>query len=159
MKIIFLDIDGVLVNRWSLSNHSGIFAKAHPDCVAALNRITDETGARVVVSSTWRKCGISKMRGFLNEWGVTGKAIGCTPDLSKQACGFLVGAQRGDEIQCWLDERELHKGDVESFVILDDDSDMKHLTPHLVRTTFEYGLTMKDAERAIELLQDVAVSV
>lgn len=154
MRVIFLDIDGVLVNRWSLSNHSGIYAKAHPDCVAALNYIVEETGACIVVSSTWRHAGVSKMRDFLSEWGVKAKVLGCTPDLSRKEGRLFIGTVRGDEIQAWLDGLSGHFGPVESFVILDDDNDMRHLKDRLVRTEFVCGLTMLDAEKAVALLTD-----
>jgi len=55
-KILFLDFDGVL-------NHgAGPF---HPECVRELNRITDMTGAEIVVHSSgviaarWGSCGRS----------------------------------------------------------------------------------------------------
>lgn len=43
---------------------------------------------------------------------------------------------RGEEIQRWIDRFD---GEIEGIVILDDDSDMLHLTPWLVRTPFETG--------------------
>ena len=38
------------------------------------------------------------------------------------------------------------------FVILDDDSDMAHLMPRLVRTSFDAGLTWEHANAAIAML-------
>src|SRR5689334_9681956 len=135
MKVIFLDIDGVMVNRASyrLPRIDG-HARAHPDCVSALNHLIEQTVAHMVISSVWRIGGVSFMRDMLNAWGVKGKVLGCTPDLCHQKDSHLIveGKERGDEIQAWLDEREKFRGDVESFVILDDDSDMKHLQPRLV---------------------------
>lgn len=46
MKILFLDVDGVL-----LINPREGFRKV---AMQQLKRIIDETGARIVVSSTWR---------------------------------------------------------------------------------------------------------
>jgi Swiss Army Knife RNA repair-like protein len=157
MKVIFLDIDGVLVNRSSLMAASGAWAKGQPSCVAALNEITDKTDAKIVISSTWRSCGLEMMQEFLADWGVKGEVIGCTPDLSWRTGQIYAATERGDEIQAWLDLRESAIGDVEAFVILDDDADMKHLLPHLVQTEFEPGLTMYDASRAISFLSTAAV--
>lgn len=142
--VLFLDIDGVLVNRRSLVHQSGMRAKADTDCVAALNRITDSTGASIVVSSTWRRGGYRFVRESLRLWGVSGRIIGCTPILN---C-----VDRGEEIQAWIDDYWKVAGGIDSFVILDDDEDMLHLSDRLVKTEFEKGLTMSDADRAIALL-------
>jgi predicted mannosyl-3-phosphoglycerate phosphatase (HAD superfamily) len=75
VKVIFLDIDGVLCNHESIS--AGYKTRTapeqdpygpHVDCVAALNRIIKETGAKIVVSSTWRHAGAANMRGTLKRW-------------------------------------------------------------------------------------------
>lgn len=140
---LFLDIDGVLINRNSLRKASGLKAKADADCVAMLNRITDATGARIVVSSTWRRGGKKVITEKLRLWGVTGRVIGCTP--------ILNSGDRGEEIQAYIDESARPIG---SFIIIDDDSDMLHLSGRLIQTKFESGLTMSDSEKAIAMLTD-----
>lgn len=155
MKIIFLDFDGVIINRECFRaawGGSGSHSRAHPDCIAALNRITDATDARIVISSTWRHCKNpnAELRGFLSEWGATGTVIGCTPILDTRERGIFLGHTRGEEIQRWLDSYS--REPIEAFVILDDDHDMNGLSPKLVRTQFETGLTMADADKAIALL-------
>jgi len=149
VKIVFLDIDGVLVNRKSLLFASGMRAAGNADCVAALNRITDETGAFIVVSSTWRMAGLMQIKEILKSWGVKAEVLGLAPDLTRRRGAIYTATERGDEIQEWLDTSIYP---VESFVILDDDSDMKHLLNRLVRTKFEVGLTEQDATRAISFL-------
>lgn len=153
MKILFLDFDGVLCNRESIS--AGYKARtaseqdpygAHPDCVAALNRILNTTGAYIVISSVWRHGGLSRMRDTLDAWGVVPKRVlSVTPSMRGED-----SKERGDEIQAWLDSYTRHE--IEAFVILDDDSDMKHLLPKLVQTDFVIGLTEYDATRAISFL-------
>lgn len=138
MKLVFLDFDGVLVNREALMR--GFPGYGHPDCVAALNKILDQTGAKIVVSSSWRFEGLEAMRQHLKAWGVRARPIAMTP---------TIFASRGMEIDKYL---RLH-GRPESFVILDDDSDMEPYKDRLVQTEFEAGLTIRDAERAIELLE------
>ena len=54
------------------------------------------------------------------------------------------------EIQSWIDDHE-----VESFVILDDSSDMAHLMPKLVHTSMETGLTEDHVEQALSLLAGI----
>lgn len=153
MKVVFLDFDGVLCNHESIS--AGYKARtapeqdpygAHDDCVAALNHIIEQTGAMIVVSSTWRR--ISKFRTAmaetLSKWSVKGTVLDITPVLNDEI--------RGKEIAQWLASYSRHP--IESFVILDDDSDMGDLRHRLVRTESARGLTMADAERAIALLNN-----
>lgn len=148
MRIIFLDIDGVLNNLESLrfprtnvksSRHS--YSTAHPNCVSALNRIAEKTNARIVISSTWRGIGLEILFELFHKWGITAPTVGRTP-LWDRSC------ERGDEIASWLSKNP----QVESFVILDDGDDMSMLTHRLVQTNHELGLTMQDADRAIAIL-------
>jgi phosphoglycolate phosphatase-like HAD superfamily hydrolase len=146
VKVIFLDFDGVLVNRRSWYVRSGRTATADPPCVAALNRITDSTNAQIVVSSTWRiGMTIVELRNLLHAWGVTGAVLAKTPHM-----GFSV--RRGSEIKAWIDMYEASRELVESFAILDDDDDMDAFSSSLVQTDFEEGLTEVHAEKAIALL-------
>lgn len=143
MKIIFLDFDGVLCNAWSFRHASGLQAMADPKCIAALNRITDATGAKIVVSSTWRiGQEVIQLRELLKGWGATAPVIDRTP---------LFWAARGLEIAAWL--KDYTRETIEAFVILDDDGDMVDVKPHLVQTVFSQGLTQSDADRAIGLLR------
>ena len=160
MKIIFLDIDGVLNSRETImSNHEkrqrGEFTTPkidgcgsdvcapHKTLVDRLNKITGQTGAYIVVSSTWRiNKTVVELRELLRAFGVTGTVLDKTPRLFKR---------RGFEIQEWLDKGSPY-GEIEKFVIIDDDSDMEHLMPHLIKTTNEKGLQDEHVKEAIERL-------
>ena len=164
MKILFLDIDGVLVSRRSWGKrHPHGHANADPEAVAALNHIIAETGARIVVSSVWRQGqSLTDLRQIINgHFGVVGGVISKTPIIrtKKQFEGtpgmIEVSAERGDEIDFWL--RAQHSEPIDRYVILDDDSDMGAHKHRLVQANFETGLTMADAERAIALLRGNAV--
>ena len=150
MSIIFLDFDGVLINRQSWLMASGSHAMAHRPCVDALNRIIEATEASIVVSSTSR-IGKSAMElhFILKGWGVQGRVLGKTPQITTGRGKVLVSRPRGEEIERWLDA----EGWDEPFVILDDEGIAGVLESRLVRTDFEIGLTMEDATRAIRLLQ------
>lgn len=140
--VIFLDIDGVLTNAATGYRHG------HPSCVSWLNTITDQTHAVIVVSSTWRAD--PEIANILARWGVRAEVIGATPFLDERTeSGLWRPKPRGEEIQAWLDANPGKR----QFVILDDDNDMAHLTPCLVRTDSRAGLTAADAKRAIELLK------
>jgi len=163
MKLIFLDIDGVMVvgdDPQFLSGmalvdgeHMHHFA---PKCVEALNALTDRTGAKIVISSVWRiSHNFETLKKHFKNEGVTGELIDKTPRLFDET---RMQADRGIEIQCWLSKHD-HE-DIESFVIFDDDSDMAHLMHKLVKTEFrdwdkdgtETGLTMEHVEKAIKIL-------
>lgn len=142
MKIVFLDFDGPIIPKQSHETNRPPASKAWPSCIAALNRITKTTNAKIVVSSSWRGSGLKEMQDFLKSWGATGDVVGLTP--------ILCGETRGKEIDKYL-KKALK---VESFVILDDDDDMDHLKPFLIQTPFSTGLTEKHADRAIEILNE-----
>jgi hypothetical protein len=136
MKIIFLDIDGVLITGHSLSLNGKVrFDTPDPECVARLNKVTDATGAKLVLSSSWRiGRTLLECRELLTGWGVTAPLIART-----QSPSFAMN--RGVEIQAFLDEYTKHR-DVSSFVIIDDDRDMgSKLMPHLLQCEFRTGLT------------------
>lgn len=153
MHVVFLDIDGVLNSGKHFMDMEGEprshgrlgdeqYAKymLDPEAVARLNRIFDATKAVAVISSSWRIAhSLPAISWMLRYRGFTGKVIGATP---------VSSGQRGDEIQEWLDLVP-----VESFVILDDDSDMQHLRPFLVKTSFPYGLLDEHVDLAIEVIQ------
>jgi len=166
MRIIFLDIDGVLVNEEALKAHAARLesdpdAKQEPcaDCVAALNWLTSQSEAKIVVSSTWRLQGFAVVKAILAEWGVTGEVIGATPMLEIEETRdwgtIYVSASRAEEIQSWLSthERRIDAPRIEAFVILDDEREMGPLSSRLIRTKFEPGLTMQDAGRALALMR------
>lgn len=151
MKVIFLDFDGPIIPMHSHTHRRGEREKAWPPCVAALNRITDATGAKIVVSSSWRYGGLQRVTGYLAVWGVTGEVIDITPQMStydKQTRLYRT-VIRGEEIKAWLLAAQ---EPVESFVIFDDDEDMGELDTYLIRTPFECGITEADADNAIGML-------
>jgi hypothetical protein len=120
-----------------------------PAAIAVLNKIVEQTGAFVVVSSTWR-IGVrrTEVNGWLRGAGFTGIVLALTP---------VLGKRRGFEIQAWLDaynKAPLRRhGEVTHFVILDDDSDMEHLMPKLVQIDNSVGLTEADIPRIVAQLE------
>ena len=79
------------------------------------------------------------------EWGVTSPLFDMTPKLTGRAL------PRGREIEEWLRGRS---GEVESFVILDDNAKMAPYMGHLVLVNEHCGLTEADADRAIAILNE-----
>ena len=132
MKIIFLDIDGVLNHeafykeRFEKRYDEGAIAHPYseidPKCVQNLNTLIEETGAKVVISSTWRHSGLDYCKDVLEFHGFKGEIIDITPT---SRCGMCV---RGNEILEWIKNNEEAIGaryyNYKEYVILDDDSDM-----------------------------------
>jgi hypothetical protein len=147
--LVFLDFDGVLNSaRWlhtvrhRESRSDRMVRDIDPANVGYLNQLIDRSGARVVISSSWRKLGDYDPQLFQQELqlrGFIGQVIGCTDG---------DGPERGNEIQRWLDDNR-HGG---PFVILDDSDDMAHLMPYLVRTKWELGLQQEHVDQALEVL-------
>jgi len=156
MKIIFLDIDGVIVTRNTLRERyvDGLRGYCVPkeECVQALNKLTDETNASIVLSSSWRFCGLLEMRTIFSLWGISAPLIDFTPDLtrlpSETKSGLYEAVPRGREIQQWLDQQT----ETINFVIIDDCSDMEHLSNHFVHIDSKIGFTENRIEQAIEIL-------
>lgn len=153
MKLIFLDIDGVLNSgRWLASETYQRMRDDEPvsdrwedmldpDAVRMLNQIVEHTGGSIVVSSSWRYAlDFDQLVQVLRAGGVRGGIIGSTPG------GEGI---RGREIEDWLDLSHLP---YEAFVILDDDSDMEPFQDRLIRTTFADGLQQEHVELAVEML-------
>lgn len=149
VKIVFLDLDGVVNNKTTMDrvtiDPSRPCDIVDPVNAKALNRITDTTGAWIVVTSTWRfrYPARSMMQIALLSLGITGMVEGTTPRLDGEKI-------RGLEIQAWFDGHPDWK-DAE-FVVIDDDSDITPFESRFVHTNHEFGLTEADADRAIAML-------
>ena len=86
-KVVFLDIDGVLNTKWWYTQMDRNIPKDKygyafdPNAVSNLNKIVDETGAGIVISSSWKSFGISELEDMWQDRGLPGKLIGITPIL------------------------------------------------------------------------------
>jgi hypothetical protein len=169
MKILFLDIDGVLnsgdwfdrfeppagMAQWRAWERASE-AQIDPDAVARLNYIIEKTKALVVVSSVWRcNWDLPTLTNILRRRGFEDRLFAATPELVSDPtpCPLFADLhprhERGTEIADWLG---MLLPDRPSFVILDDDNDMGGLTDRLVQTDHRHGLTKVEMERAIEML-------
>ena len=55
MKIIFLDVDGVLNSQnYLLNSNNKISNSINPKKITLLKELVDETGSNIVVTSAWR---------------------------------------------------------------------------------------------------------
>jgi hypothetical protein len=146
MKIIFLDIDGVLNSQNFFKTHKPNNDWKETDdidrrAIAILNNILEKTNAKIVISSSWR------IGRTLENLKLMAKIVGIHPEKIFSKTPVLNDKDRGFEIEAWLEQNKTEK-----FVILDDDSDMGNLMHHLVKTKSETGLTKELAEKVINLL-------
>lgn len=152
MKVLFLDIDGVL-NYIGCPYKIGSIYFVDDEKIKLLKQIIDATGAEVVLSSTWRfgwselgskrdRLDFLKLKEKLEEYGI--KLWSRTPIHN------YYGSYRGSEIKEWIDNWQGRR--IESIVILDDDSDMEPYMKYLVKTSIHTGLTEEDVVKAIKIL-------
>lgn len=125
MKVIFLDIDGVLNTIKTKQRWNG-FIGMNPVAVKRFNKLVEDTNAEVVLSSTWRRD--KNWRKVMRRNGLTMKFLDRTI--------FMPGKIRGLEIKHWLDRHE-----VEKYVILDDDTDMLPDQTLFKTSFYDDGLT------------------
>lgn len=157
MKVLFLDIDGVLNNKGSIQRFR-TNQTFDPENVKQINRICSETDARIVVSSNWREGNaLWVMQGALGHKGITGRIIDLTPDL-KALEGMAEDRYqlrvRGIEIQRWLCDNPW----VIRHAIVDDRPVTGH-DDNFFRTSDDVGITEEIANLVIDhLLEPVKQS-
>lgn len=147
MKVLFLDIDGVLNDgtRSTLAESSSF----NPASVAQLNRVIEVTGCKLVLSSSWRYVildGTMTLGGFeflLRTHGVRqGALIGHT-------CEDELVPGRGAQIRRWV---ERHTAVLVWAAVDDHDLGLGNEAWRQVRTQGSEGLDEGGADRLIEIL-------
>jgi len=134
MKVIFLDIDGVL-NCNKTPNPRGFPYIVDKKLLARFKKLLQRTGAKVVLSSTWRcdPVGLFAAR----HYGVP--FVGTCPDKPKKS--------RRGELLAWL---KAHPK-VTRFIVLDDEDDDLDDLP-LFQPSASTGLTMEIVNAAEKYL-------
>lgn len=133
MRLIFLDVDGVL-------NKSHGKDEFDPLMMKNLKHIVDSSGSEIVISSDWRRSGanLARLRSELMSYGMN--FIDTTP--------IMNGERRKREIASWLRSNQ----GWDKAVILDD-LDTAHLYKRnkiiFIQTDHKLGLTEEDADKAI----------
>jgi hypothetical protein len=153
-KFLFLDLDGVCNSQeWFQTQYivlgrsvKTLHEKLDPVAVNRINRITDATNAKIVLSSTWRmgfQGDVAKLSDFMKSVGFTGEVVGMTPVLNHF---------RGGEISNWLINNDL--AGAAKFIIIDDSNDMGTLMSKLIRTDLLVGIQDEHVKLAIEMLNE-----
>jgi hypothetical protein len=156
VKVLFLDVDGVLnsLEHRGTEGRGGCFgmAQIHVD---ELLRIIRSTGCSIVVSSAWRQSTLKKTLSVNSDFGKTLRLREGGKEILQVIIGVTSdeGYVRGKQIAQWLSDNR----QVERFAIVDDDSDMAHLSKFLFQTRFETGLTPDIADQIIGHLNAATV--
>lgn len=184
MKVIALDMDGVVNSRkkiieWldakknhfaSLGDNAEQAEKktreaymnefqdmtelVFPEYAVRVSKIVDETGAKILWSSTWRNIDKYKdlevAKDMFNRRGLPGEAlIGVTPDF---LADFRHDCYRGSEIKAWLKEHP----EVNKCAVIDDREDASYGLPSNAQyfaTSWENGLTDDTVDAIIKYLE------
>jgi hypothetical protein len=163
MRIIFLDMDGVLnsskyFDSLGAAEYDGLSFGAgqiDPDAVELLDQLVDASDADIVISSSWRLiwnyheiAEMLKGRGFKNHDRIIGQTNVADDD------------HRGNEVQDWLDtdrERQVVDEDAQptiAYVILDDNNTFhSNQQAVFVHTNADVGLTPRDVALAVKILE------
>jgi hypothetical protein len=154
MKIVFLDIDGVLND--SSFNPAAESSSLQAPLVARLNRILRATGAKVVLSSSWRYLILDRamtIQGFEYLLRTHGLDRGCLIGHTGADEVEETGGDRARQIRRWLAGNQA----VTAWVVLDDGAvDLGADSWRHVRPRREVGLTDDDATRTIAILDQDA---
>lgn len=158
MKVLFLDIDGVLNHsEWYSSgrnpgNLDGNEGDIDPQCAGRVASVCRRTGAKIVVSSDWRISWAST-QARLSRMGLgSDVVIGCTPDHTMLRMFRGVDASRGGEVEEWLQSHP----ECEEYVIVDDRTDFTdEQKQHMVTVDSEIGITDDDVEMAVAILGEI----
>ena len=157
--MIFLDVDGVLHSAEGDDQF-------HPACMAALQWLVTQTGAQIVLSSSWRHLGseaLQKLDAALLENSIPAVSS-WTPSVDLAVERPLP---RSLEIRRWLDdhpsttdwialddidllfEPEPESSEDEDYV---EPAEFSFMRGHFVRTDGAVGLSQRDAELAAQML-------
>lgn len=151
MKIVFLDIDGVLNSNDTEDVFRGFIGLDYSG-IKLLREIVDTTGAEIVLVSSWKSRWYKDHKDCQNNL-----ANYLDQRLAEEGLKIIDKTEgssfdRGAGIAGWLSERP-----VESWIVLDDeifpDYEEYGIMPHLVKTSFyDGGLKDKHVEIAIKML-------
>ena len=162
MKILFLDFDGVITtydSKWCIDTKK----------LLLVNDIVSQTDAKIVVTSSWKyynndvvsfkesiynkktdKCSPLCYKTIYENEAIFERFIDQIYDITDNN-----GSWRGDEVERWINA---HEDEIESYVILDDDSDFhEDQLFHFVQTDMFEGLTEREVKMCISVLNNLKV--
>jgi len=145
MRIIFLDIDGVMNSeryyRTVDRNIKG-WSRFDPSAVILIKRLIEEFDAKIVISSTWRFGAVEMLKDELVK-------LGLIKYLHKDwKTPQIYSSNRGSEINMWLEKYK----DIENYVIIDDDNNiLKEQEQRMVKTELMNGMEEEHYNKVREI--------
>lgn len=143
MRIVFLDIDGVL-NRTGYRpvESLGLRSWIEPELATRLSRLVRTIDAVIVLISDWRRGReLAHLAQELQSAGIDGRLLGATP---------VLGGERWREIEAWMAE---HDVSAQNIAIVDDGYDMGPLASRFVRVSPLAGLDEHAARAVVALFE------
>lgn len=151
MKVIFLDVDGVLNFSMTEAKAPSGAVGVVDSCVKKLKKIIDNTNSFIILVSSWK-----------NEWNMDEEKAGkdgkyLIKKLERRGLHIMdkttdKGSNRGEGIDEWLKRHP----NVTDWIVLDDDyfPDYKEfgIDSHLIQTSYVVGLTDSHVDKAIDFL-------
>lgn len=164
MKVVFMDIDGVLnSNYWNDSHQIEISNGEYIDekKVKLFAKIMEETGAVIVMHSGWRfwfddklkptRKEASNLVGMLRKYNLD--IYDKTPDFTTEEIRKtkMFSLVKANEILAWLGSHT----EVTNYLVIDDlDLHNDELRKYQIRTDSAVGLTELDVEKSIRILNE-----
>lgn len=169
MKVLFLDIDGVLNSETYAKRYheehlgeKGYHIWVDPHAVELVRGLCEVEHVKIILSSSWRSYDLKSTIEHLTEYRhlkpLLRYIIGVTVSMMSRC--------RGEEIrrtiEDWdrlvdsglIDKRYRDRGVLFQYAIVDDDSDMTNeQRPHFVQTDWSVGITEIEIERIKDILK------
>lgn len=151
MKVVFVDVDGVLLPQRDAAVMRGgrwysPWVEFDPICMNNLAQLVQATGAKLVISSAWRRVteefdllSWQNLKRNLAQWGLE----------PYDAIPFLPCESRGAEIAAWLaaQPQPIHR-----FCILEDREPLSPFEGQCIRCDWRRGFEEKELACALFLL-------
>lgn len=149
MKILFLDIDGVLNSDLyyrSVDRTKANWTRFDPTVVVLIKKLIEEFSLKVVITSTWRFGAVKMLKDELIKSGLISHLHmhWKTPNIHPP--------HRGSEIKLWIEKHH----DVNDYVIIDDDmSILDEQKTNYVQTELKIGMNEIHYSQAKEILSSI----
>ena len=149
-----MDVDGVI----NTNKHR--FTKFDEQCLEYLQQIIDVTGAKIVVSSSWRDEDPTRMKANFLENGFPEKLWDEIIDITDRGHRHIIrGSQfpicRGNEIKHWVDTKLKYpwhsdKSLQKQYELLNDDGSFKIMNTNILNIDYSYVILDDDSDMLYE---------